>query len=258
MKEETVVDRICAACPSPVTGRPDKRYCSTQCRARANRADRHAATLREGARLAETRVPCPVCGEDFAPAVKRSTGGYAKRKFCSPRCRIVENGRRNYSSAVGKQRRERNAAEGITAAYSARARARLRVLEEIECWACSTPFERTKGTTRILCGDPRCQSAYDLDRCHRRNAMIRDATVEAVSRIKVFDRDGWVCGICETPVDPEAPPRSPGSASLDHIVPLSRGGEHSMRNVQCAHLRCNQSKSDRAEGRYIAVTGDRI
>lgn len=34
------------------------------------------------------------------------------------------------------------------------------------------------------------------------------------------------------------------SASVDHIVPLSRGGEHSMNNVQCAHLSCNCSKSD--------------
>lgn len=31
---------------------------------------------------------------------------------------------------------------------------------------------------------------------------------------------------------------------MDHIVPLSRGGEHSLDNVQCAHLSCNCRKGD--------------
>lgn len=49
-------------------------------------------------------------------------------------------------------------------------------------------------------------------------------------------------------VPPAGGPRvgvaAPMSASVDHIVPLSRGGEHSMANVQCAHLSCNSSKGD--------------
>jgi len=35
------------------------------------------------------------------------------------------------------------------------------------------------------------------------------------------------------------------SVSLDHIVPVSLGGMHSMANVQCAHLFCNLSKNNR-------------
>ena len=34
----------------------------------------------------------------------------------------------------------------------------------------------------------------------------------------------------------------PMSASLDHIVPLSRGGTHTLDNVQLAHLACNERK----------------
>jgi 5-methylcytosine-specific restriction endonuclease McrA len=34
----------------------------------------------------------------------------------------------------------------------------------------------------------------------------------------------------------------PMSPSLDHILPLSKGGTHEPRNVQLAHLGCNVRK----------------
>lgn len=37
---------------------------------------------------------------------------------------------------------------------------------------------------------------------------------------------------------------SPNRLSLDHIVPLSRGGENTKDNVTPTHRRCNQSRSD--------------
>lgn len=35
-------------------------------------------------------------------------------------------------------------------------------------------------------------------------------------------------------------------ASLDHIIPLSRGGHHTADNVQAAHLACNHRKGAKA------------
>jgi 5-methylcytosine-specific restriction endonuclease McrA len=35
------------------------------------------------------------------------------------------------------------------------------------------------------------------------------------------------------------------AATLDHIVPLAKGGLHVMENVACAHHACNSDKSDR-------------
>ncbi|MGW3427928.1 HNH endonuclease [Streptomyces melanosporofaciens] len=79
----------------------------------------------------------------------------------------------------------------------------------------------------------------------RRRALIEQAVKgEPFAPKDVYERDQWTCGLCRQPVDPGLAWPHPMSASVDHIVPLSRGGEHSMGNVQCAHLSCNARKCD--------------
>lgn len=63
-------------------------------------------------------------------------------------------------------------------------------------------------------------------------------------RNAIYERDGWVCQLCDRPVDPGAAVASPESASIDHIVPRSlwprnKKGVHSIANLQLAHLICN-------------------
>jgi len=61
-------------------------------------------------------------------------------------------------------------------------------------------------------------------------------------RREVFERDGWRCGLCGEPIDKGIAWPDPMSASLDHVVPISRGGKHSRANAQAAHLTCNVHK----------------
>jgi 5-methylcytosine-specific restriction endonuclease McrA len=64
-----------------------------------------------------------------------------------------------------------------------------------------------------------------------------------VNRAKAFRDSGWVCGLCQEPVDSRLRYPNPMSASLDHIVPLVMGPEgspgHVQSNCQLTHLRCN-------------------
>lgn len=78
-------------------------------------------------------------------------------------------------------------------------------------------------------------------RCTERQRLRRAGIsgTEHVDRAVVLERDKGICGICGEPVDR-------GNFHVDHIVPLSRGGEHSYANTQVAHPRCNQVKYDRA------------
>jgi 5-methylcytosine-specific restriction endonuclease McrA len=76
-------------------------------------------------------------------------------------------------------------------------------------------------------------------------ARHHDVPYELVNRQEVYERDKWMCGICNEPVDKALKFPDVMSASLDHIIPMAKGGPHSYENTQCAHFICNSIKSDR-------------
>jgi 5-methylcytosine-specific restriction endonuclease McrA len=80
---------------------------------------------------------------------------------------------------------------------------------------------------------------------YKRRALVLAGEPEEVDRLAVFERDHWTCGICSMPVMPSLKWPHRECASIDHIVPLSKGGSHTYTNVQCAHYGCNSAKSDR-------------
>ena len=79
----------------------------------------------------------------------------------------------------------------------------------------------------------------------RRRRLLANAKSEPYLRDEIFARDGWVCGICDEPIDPQVQWPDPACATIDHIVPLSRGGDDTPANVQAAHGSCNYGKCDR-------------
>lgn len=55
------------------------------------------------------------------------------------------------------------------------------------------------------------------------------------------------CHICGQPIDKTLPALHPWSFEIDHITPISRGGqEYDPHNLAGAHRLCNQHKSNRA------------
>ena len=54
------------------------------------------------------------------------------------------------------------------------------------------------------------------------------------------------CGICGRPVDFDKKSPDPWSPTLDHIIPISKGGDPaSLENLQLAHLFCNSMKASK-------------
>lgn len=76
----------------------------------------------------------------------------------------------------------------------------------------------------------------------KRRAQKMQLPADPILSADVYERDGWVCGLCDLSVDGSLAYPEPFSASLDHIIPLSKGGHHTLDNVQLAHLQCNVRK----------------
>lgn len=108
-----------------------------------------------------------------------------------------------------------------------------------------------------LAEDPVFAAAYREYHSARRTA--REAAKRtgvkgpAVTLGDLLERDGRVCGICGEPISVVLMYPDPRSASVDHVVPLARGGGHSPENLQPAHLDCNIRKGARVDpGRLVA------
>jgi 5-methylcytosine-specific restriction endonuclease McrA len=85
----------------------------------------------------------------------------------------------------------------------------------------------------------------------RQEAMKAASTGRPVVRQDIGDRDGWVCYLCEQPIDRSRVWPDPESATTDHVTPLSKGGEHDPDNVRITHARCNSAKGNRLPGQLL-------
>lgn len=81
-------------------------------------------------------------------------------------------------------------------------------------------------------------------RCRKYNVYYDPS----VTSVKIFARDQYRCKICGLMCNTEDNTwnRSfgPFSPTVDHIIPLVKGGTHTWDNVQCAHAICNSDKRD--------------
>jgi hypothetical protein len=103
---------------------------------------------------------------------------------------------------------------------------------------CKEWHDRNKDKDRLWCANNKDKKVLH---CHNRRARKLNATIEKFSLLEIYERDKWRCQICGKKVDRRLKHPNPLSKSLDHIIPLAKGGSHSRANVQLAHLVCNLS-----------------
>lgn len=77
----------------------------------------------------------------------------------------------------------------------------------------------------------------------RRGRIKKGEWDKGIGVITLRKRDGDDCHICGGLMSFEIMKEyNPLRASLDHVIPVSKGGTHTWGNVKLAHLRCNFSK----------------
>jgi 5-methylcytosine-specific restriction endonuclease McrA len=110
-----------------------------------------------------------------------------------------------------------------------------------KCAQCAAEYEPTHDRQKY-CSD-RCQNRYR----HINRTKPGQYRGELIALCDVYRRDEGKCQLCGDPVDLSIRWPDPLSASLDHVVPQSKGGPHTFSNVQLAHLSCNSRKHNRTE-----------
>jgi 5-methylcytosine-specific restriction endonuclease McrA len=69
----------------------------------------------------------------------------------------------------------------------------------------------------------------------KRRALKKGATIGVVDYTAIRERDRGLCYLCGEAVDP-------ADLHFEHVIPLSRGGSHSMENIRVSHAACNWRK----------------
>lgn len=98
--------------------------------------------------------------------------------------------------------------------------------------------------------------ANSLKSVNKRRALKAGATVEDFTPKEIFNRDHYICQACGIKTRPDYKNRHHSKyPNLDHIIPLSVGGEHSKRNTQCLCHGCNMSKGNRHANDQMLLIG---
>ena len=114
------------------------------------------------------------------------------------------------------------------------------------CAECSVTFTPIRVNARF-CSRKCCKAFADRIRAEKRRLGVLRRSGER-HRLYIFIRDGWKCQHCGVNTKKYYKKKHPRSPEVDHIHPLSRGGEHSYRNTQCSCRTCNIKKGDKLLG----------
>lgn len=207
---------------------------------------------------------CAQCGK---PCIPGQGGVDAKaRKFCSRQHKKRWYSQRNaelYPESAQRLAAKQQRARRVSAAHKKLAKAMKGEPSKTVWYGGTCPHCRGRFLStqpkQVQCGKPRCakkqgQAAGNkwgkhLNSRGRKMTRITGADYEPIQRQRILERDGFICGICGSATDPQAVPSTPRYPSIDHVVPLSRGGNHTYENVQCACFECNWMKgTDVADG----------
>lgn len=203
-------------------------------------------------------LTCPVCSAPFETYNPVSRSG--PRRFCGPTCQRIHAGKRSGAKSRGTGRqvpcprcgvpfwpwaggdhpRRYCGGEGCVTPPRIKPPRVKQPGELRDCLHCAAGFE-SKSKRQQCCGKT-CRVRYQSK---LRKLKLRGLKAEVITAAHLRARGETHCALCGEPVDFAQHYPHPKSATVDHIKPITRGGEHGFSNVQLAHAWCNTSKGNR-------------
>jgi 5-methylcytosine-specific restriction endonuclease McrA len=192
-------------------------------------------------------IRCKACGHEFT----RSMIGlrHLNKKHECPNCKAE---RKRREAEENKKQKQELAEQRKVIAYQQRlGRAKWSQYEMATCGCCGGLFVMTiKGTE--FCSDVCRNKVGNAIKKDRRIRRMKEVVVDKnITLEELYKRSNGRCALCGELCDYNdyyyrgnvfiAGNNYP---SIDHIVPLSKGGLHSWKNIQLAHRSCNVVKSN--------------
>ena len=219
--------KICCVCGKAFASfRKAEVTCSSECAKKYHSAERY----KKGKPAPKK---CVICGEDFTP-----------RFFRQVTCGNADCISANRYERYNRKRREDRAKK-------AKDRPPV-ILEEKECAYCGALFISDPRIGKKYCGEGCAKSASRERRGRKDKRIPKAARVDRIDIHRLFTRDGGKCYICGCGCDwddwraANNGNKYPGDSypTIDHVIPVSKGGLDSWANVRLACWKCNTLKSD--------------
>lgn len=251
--------RVCPVDGTEFYASNNKRFCSRRCGKAYDNA-KNRGTLEQ--LLARGRVcpefDCAWCDKHCVPG--DNVAAHAT-KFCGYDCK-TEWHRHDENGAMRRWQEEHGSTyNGCVKGPHSRLGARRQTGHWMTgpCEVCGVVFTTRAHSRRFAWG---CCPEHQRTATNRRQRQLEAAKYgwsyktnqsrarrygveyEPIRPTEVFARDGYRCGICGEMAERDQKVPHPRAPTLDHVVPMSKGGPHLYSNVQCAHFRCNYLKSD--------------
>lgn len=225
-------------------------------------------------------IQCKQCGHTF----KRSIDYIKDERFECPECERIRKAslleaRRQEQERLKTQREEernRQREEQKQRAEAENAEALFHMMNDKNhvCIVCGKRFSKAefmkdKGRTLIPTNPKYCSRVCERKHNNKlKNAKDRENGYKAgshwhrakkygvpyesgITLAKLIKRDGLRCALCGGMCNPNDHSYSEYAGatypSIDHIIPMSKGGGHTWDNVQVAHMICNALKGNSLE-----------
>lgn len=174
--------------------------------------------------------PSKVCEgcETLKPRSEFRAKRSGARDGMAPRCKECESTWQREHYGLTRERRSAQAKAWYEANRDRRAQVR-------RAWYEANKEKAYADHRRRVAADPEAYTEYQ----RVRRARVREASIGAVDLDSLWT---GFCGICGDGIDRDLLHPDPLSKSIDHIVPISRGGAHAQWNLQWTHLACNVRK----------------
>lgn len=196
--------QICEWCGCKYTRNRKTKYCSNECMMEYCKRSRKIKTADVNYKSPSKKYKhtCPICGKEYI-------GSTSKTKSCKE-CR--------FDMILDTKRNQ---------------------IIKKKCVWCGREFQINGVSARQRFCSKTCNDAYNSK---RRRARVRNAKIRPVYFHDIYKRDNGICQICHKQVYLNRGRYHPLSATLDHIIPLAKGGAHEPKNIQLAHRICNMKK----------------